>query len=280
MKRRAGTILLVTLVLLSGCSLLGGSPTATPTGGGDGARSGGTNGDGTTPGDAGTRTPASYPPGYGPSGARDVDRAMEAHQAAMLSHDSFTVTYQASLLTNDGQAAISSLQTTNQTTRRAYVATNLSGDATTVSYVTDGERFTRTNPPGNGTDDVSYERTSATYAAAQYTGSQFIRPALENLTYAEPERIQRESGVFLRYRATEVRNVESLLGNGVNPANVSSFDAAIVVGPDGAVRRMAYRATIDRGDRQFSLSVRMDVSDVDGVTLTDPPWLDEARRRG
>lgn len=273
MSRRLAALLLVALVLLSGCSFLGGTQSATPTpdgaDGGTPAPDGNQSANGTVPASA-------YPAGYGPTGAAAVERALESHRSELLAHDSFTIAYQARLLTEDGQAAISSIQSANRTSERGYVATNISDRGSTVNYVTNGTRYVRTNPPGSGTEDVTYERGEATFDAARYAGTQLVRPALENVTYREPERIRRESGQYLRYRADEVRNVESLLGSGVSAENVSSFDAAMVVGPNGSVRRVAYQATIDREGRTFSLYVRVDVTQLGGVALTDPEWVSEA----
>jgi hypothetical protein len=277
MDRRFGALALTALLLLSGCSFLGGAPgtgtpapTTSPT-----PTATATASPTATPTASPTTTAAPLPDGYGPSGAENLSLALRTHRSALVASGSFTISYQASLLTGAGQASVSSVRTTNVTQARGYEATNVSNGATRERFLDDGTAYIRTDPAGG---DVYYNRSSnAVYDPREYAATGLIRPALENVTYKNAERIERGNRTFFRYRASEVRNLQSLLGAGVDPSNVTSFDAAVVVAADGSVQRVAYQATVDRGAEQLAVQVRIDVVDQGGVDLGEPEWIDEAR---
>ena len=276
MDRRLGVLALTTVLLLSGCSFLGTAPsgpgvgtpaptttaappTATPT---------------TTA--AGTATALPLPDGYGPSGVENISVALRQHRTALVDAGSFTVNYQATLLTGDGRSAVSSVRSTNVTQRRGYEATNVSNGPVRERFVTDGTAYVRTDPVDG---DTFYDRsTNAVYDPRSYTATELLRPALENVTYKNAERLRRSNRTFFRYRVSEVENLQSLLGSGVDPANVTSFDAALVVAADGSVQRVGYQATVDRGAEEFTVQVRIDLVQQGGVVLGDPRWLDEAKQ--
>jgi hypothetical protein len=273
MDSRIGALALTTLLLLSGCSFLGASPlgpggaTGTPTP---------TTTATPTPTSTPTATPAPLPDGYAPSGADDLSVALDSHQSALVDSESFTVSYRATLLTGEGRSSIASVRSTNVTQARGYEATNITNGATRENFLTDGTAYVRTNPAGGA---VYYNRASnVTYDPRRYTAVEFVRPALENVTYKNAERIERGNRTFFRYRVSEVRNLQSLLGEGVNPENVTSFDAALLVAADGSVQRIGYRATVDRGAEELVVQVRIDLLQQGGVVLGEPAWLDEARR--
>lgn len=283
MDRRLGALALTTLLLLSGCSFLGGAPTgpgagtptpattATPTNGGGGTA---TPTDGTTA--TPTATAAPLPDGYGPSGADNLSVALRGHRTALVDDGSFTISYRATLLTGDGQSAISAVRTTNVTRERGYEAMNISNGPVRERFVDNGTEYVRTDPIGG---DAYYNRSSdVVYDPRTYTATELLRPALENVTYKNAERIERANRTFFRYRVSRVQNLQSLLGSSVNPANVTSFDAAMIVAADGSIQRVGYQATVDRGGEEFTVQVRIDLVRQGGVNLGEPAWLDEAKQ--
>jgi hypothetical protein len=275
MDRRLGVLALAALLSLSGCSFLGagpvgpgsptpaappgGTPTQTPIGGG-----------------ATTPTAVPLPAGYGPSGAENLSAALGRHQTALVDSGSFTVSYRATLLTGAGRSSLSAVRSTNVSLERGYEATNVSNGPVRERFVTNGTAYVRTDP----VDGAVYYDTStdAGYDPRAYTATDLVRPALENVTYKNAERIERGNRTFFRYRASEVSDLQSLLGRGVDPANVTSFDAGLVVAADGSVQRVAYQATVDRGAEQFTVQVRIDLVQQGGVVLGEPRWLDEAEQ--
>lgn len=279
MDRRLGALALTALLLLSGCSFLGAAPTGpgagtpTPTNGASGAT---TSTDGTTV--TPTATPEPLPDGYGPSGVDNLSVALRGHRTALADSGSFTISYRATLLTSDGQSAISAVRSTNVTQERGYEATNISNGPVRERFVDDGTEYVRTDPVDG---ETYYNRSSGVvYDHRTYTATELVRPALENVTYKNAERIERANRTFFRYRVSRVENLQSLLGSSVNPANVTSFDAAMVVAADGSIQRVGYQATVDRGGEEFTVQVRIDLVQQGGVNLGEPAWLDEAKQSG
>jgi len=275
MDRRRGALALTTLLLLSGCSFLGASPLGSS--GGTGTHTPATTTTHTpTPTATATATSAQLPEGYAPSGVDNLSVALGAHQSALVDSGSFTISYRATLLTGEGRSSIASVRSANVTQARGYEATNVTNGATRETFLTDGTAYVRTNPAGGA---VYYNRTSnVTYDPRRYTAAEFVRPALENVTYKNAERIERRNRTFFRYRVSEVRSLQSLLGEGVNPENVTSFDAALVVAADGSVQRVGYQATVERGAEELVVQVRIDLLQQGGVVLGEPAWLGEARQ--
>jgi hypothetical protein len=279
MDRRLAALVLAALLSLSGCSFLGAAPlgpgkptpdaapgvttTQTPT-------------DGDTESATATPTAVPLPAGYGPSGAANLGVALDRHQTTLVDSGSFTVRYQATLLTDAGRSSLSAVRSTNVRRERGYEATNVSNGLVRERFVTNGTAYVRTGPVDG---EASYDTAAdAGYDPRAYTAADLVRPALENVTYKNAERIERGNRTFFRYRASEVRNLQSLLGSGVDPANVTAFDAGLVVAADGSVQRVAYQATMDRGAEQFTVQVRVDLVQQSGVVLDEPRWLDEAKR--
>jgi hypothetical protein len=271
MDRRLGVVALAALVLLSGCPFLdslpgGGTPTPTGT---DPPTA-----DETTP-TAGTPTAAPPPDGYGPSGVENFTLALDSHRSGLVDTGSFSVSYQATVATENGHAGIASVRTTNVSQAVGYEATNVTNGAMTERYVTNGKAYVRTDPAGG---DVYYNRSSAVYDAREYTATELVRPALENVTYMSAERMEQGNRTFFRFRASRVTDLESLLGSRLDPANVTSFDAALVVSEDGVVQRVGHWATVEREGGTLTLRVRIDVTEQLGVSLGEPGWVEEARR--
>ncbi|WP_255195924.1 DUF7537 family lipoprotein [Halorarius litoreus] len=276
MQRQLPVILLIALLVLSGCSFLGGPASPTPTDAGS-VTSSPTPGAGSTPTTT-TRTPAPYPPGYGESGVVDADRAVQAHTQGVLDRESFIVEFNGTALTNESLASISALQTANLSTERAYVITHVEGRGTTTQFYENGTVYVRTDPPGE--NNTRYRSQQGAFEPRSFTGVDQVEPLIRNVEYGPPERVRRsDGGAFFRYRASGVENVsdiEPILGQGVDPANVTEFEVGIVVGPDGIVHRSAYRATIRRGDDTLKLAIEVNVLGFESTAVDRPDWLDEA----
>lgn len=271
MRRALAVVLLAVLLALSGCSLLGGStPTPTPTD----ASTPASPTVSPTPTTDPTATPAPYPPGYGERGVVDADRAVDAHAASMLDRESFIVEYNGSAFTGDRLATINSLQTVNLSTDRAYVITTVGGRGTTTQYFADGKAYVRDDPPGDNNTDYS-SRDSA-FQPRDYTGVGLVGPLVRNVDYGAPERVQRRGGTFFRYRSSNVTAVQPILGDNVEPENVTEMEVGIVVGPSGIVHRGAYSATVERGDETLQIRVEVNSLGFRSTTVSPPDWLAKA----
>lgn len=271
MNRPLPVLLVTVLLVLSGCSFLGasGSPTATPT----------TNSpSNATASPTPTRTPAPYPPGYGESGVVDADEAVRAHTDSVVERESFIVEFNGTALTNDSLATINALQATNLSTERAYTITRVGGRGTTTQYYEDGTVYIRTNPPGE--NNTEYATSETTFRPRDFTGINQVEPLVRNVEYGQAERIRRRGGTFFRYQSSgveNVSNVQAILGQSVDPENVTDLRVGIVVGPSGIVHRSAYEATIERGDETLQLAIAVNVLGFRSTTVDRPEWFEQAR---
>lgn len=264
MRRTLAVVLLAVLLALSGCSLLGGStPTPTLT-------------EASTPASptvspTPTTTPAPYPPGYGERGVIDADRAIDAHTASMLERKSFIVEYNGSAFTGDQLATINSLQTVNLSTDRAYVITTVGGRGTTTQYFADGKAYVRDDLSGD--NNTYYSSRNSAFQPRDYTGTGLVGPLVQNVDYGAPERVQRRGGTFFRYRSSNVTAVQPILGDNVEPENVTEMEVGIVVSPSGIVHRGAYHATVERGDETLQIRVEVNSLGFRSTTVSPPDWL-------
>ncbi|MFB6206595.1 MAG: hypothetical protein ABEJ05_08745 [Haloglomus sp.] len=278
MRRSLSAVVLAALVLLSGCSLLGGGttptgaptptpiPTPTPT---------------STSAATPTPTPApadAFPAGYGETGVMDPETALSTHADSLVNHRSFVVDINGSVATGSGARVLRRLQSVDVDDGRALIAVNGTSSVRRTTYFADGKRYRRVDPPG--ADNVRYEVTDASLEPRAFTGIGFLTPVLTNLTYGSANVTETANGTFYAYSATGVdRSVLSrLLGPSIDPDNVTRFDAGVVVDEEGIVRQMSYRAVIERDGQRLVVSVELQTYAIDGVDISPPPWLDEARQ--
>jgi hypothetical protein len=263
-------------VLTAGCSFLGGggttpTSTATPT-------DSRTATDSPTPTASPTPAPSqSFPAGYGASGVTDAETALSSHVDSLTDRRSFIVDVNGSVATSNGTQALRQLQSVDIADDRALIADNGTSGVQRTSYFGDGKRYLRVDPPGE--NNTRYNITNATLDPRGFTGSGFIAPLLTNASYGEPTVNETANGTFYSYTATSVDRsaFRPLLGPSVDPANVTRFEAGIVVDEAGVVRRMGYQAVVDRGDEQLVVRVDLRTYAIDEVDISPPPWLDEAR---
>lgn len=269
--RRAAAIALVALIALSGCSLLPGGPasdaantTGTP---------GGVNGSGD---DAGTHTGEfTYPDGYAPSGIADSQAALESHTVGLLAAESFIFRFNGTAVSNGSTISVSVLQAANASSNNAYVITEISGFGSRTRYYSNDTVFVRTDPPGE--NNTNYSSSQVNYSLSQFTGRDAVGPLLRYVEYGDGEILRRENDTFVRYRANRLTNVPAVLGDRVSPENVTEFRAAILVDDEGIVHRLAYQATIERGNRTLQVDLRLNVLGTGSTTVEDPDWIERAR---
>jgi hypothetical protein len=266
---------LAALVLLSGCSFLGGSG-STPTANTDDPTPTGATTPTATP--SPTPTPTSdYPDGYAPDGIENSTAAVASHVDSLRAHESFIVTTNGTVLTENRTESVQQLQSVDLRQDRALVAVNDSDSVETTTYFDNETRYVRVDPPGE--NNTRYNTSDATLQPAAFTGGSFIAPALTNVTYGPANATVTENGTFYSYSASTVNRsaFPVLFGPSVNASNVTAFDAGVVVDEEGIVRRLSYQATVDRGDETLLVDVRLRTFAIDEVSVSEPNWLDEAR---
>lgn len=278
MRRPFLAVALAALVLTSGCSFLGGGG-ATPTNTDDTTPTGTPTAPGTptaTPTPSPTAAP-DYPDGYASDGVENATAAVAVHTDSLVTHESFIVSINGTVLAANRTARVQQLQSVDLRRNRTLVAVNDSDSVRTTTYFDNGTRYSEVNPPGE--NNTRYNSSSATLEPAAFTGSSFVGPALTNVTYGAANVTDGGNGTFYSYRATAVNRsaFPILFGPSVNASNVTDFDAGVVVDEEGIVRRMSYQAAVDRGDETLIVDVRLRTFAIDEVSISEPGWVDEAR---
>lgn len=265
--RRAAAVAVVLLLALSGCSLLPGDA------GGSNATDS-TTGAGATDVTDGTPAGFSYPDGYAESGVADSAAALDSHTDGLLAAESFIFRFNGTAYANGSTVRISVLQAANTSSNNAYVITEIRGFGSRTRYYSGDRVYVRTDPPGE--NDTNYTSAEVNYSLSEFTGRDAIGPLLRYVEYGDAEVLERENGTYVRYRAERLANVPAVLGDDVDAGNVSDFRAAILVDESGVVHRLAYQATIDRGNRTLLVDLRLNVLGTGSTTVEDPDWIDRA----
>lgn len=250
---------LAVVVLLSGCSFLGGSGTptgASPTG---------------TP--AGSPAADQYPAGYAADGVTNATAALEANTDALLAADSFFLEYNGTAISGDRTASVYSAQVVNLSADRAYVISRAGGRGSSVQYFAGGEVYVRSDPPGE--NNTRYYSQNASVAPREFTGRGLYGPLLRHVEWGQANRTG-ENDSLLFYRAESLSRAKPVLGENVDPGNVTDFSATLLVGPDGTVYRVTYGATIERAETS-EVGVAITTKQVGNTTVEEPSWLDRAR---
>jgi hypothetical protein len=279
MSRQLLAAALAALVLTSGCSFLGGGG-ATPTANTDDATptATATATATATPSPTPTSSGPDYPDGYGQLGVTNATVAASSHVESLASRQSFIVSTAATVLRENGTTRVQQLQSVDIRQDRALIAVNDSDSVQRTSYFADGTRYLRVNPPGE--NNSRYNVSDASFDPRGFTGATFVAPALEGVTYGTANVTETGNGTFFGYSATSVNRsaFPLLFGPSINASNVTDFDAGFVVDEEGIVRRMSYQATVDRGDETLVVDVRLETSSIDEVSVSEPTWVEEARR--
>jgi hypothetical protein len=273
MQRTAPVVLVTVLVVLSGCSFLGGTPTPAPASPEASPRA--TPTDAPTPSATPTTTAASagFPAGFGDGGVTDPDEAVDGHVAALEAAGSYLVEFNASADSSNRSVHISTLQAANLTEERAYAITTVADGANRTRYYAHDTVYVREDAPG---EEPTYSSRPQPFEPRNFTGVTTVEPLVRNVEYGNATVRERDGDRIYVYRATGVDDLRPFLGSSYDAANVTSFDAGVAVGEDGVVRRGAYRLTVDRGDETVTVTVRINFLGFGTTNVEEPSWKDRA----
>lgn len=266
MRRRAAALLVVALVALAGCSLPSGDltrDTETPT----------TGDDGPTP----SPTPAfSYPAGYSEAGVENVSRALESHRSTLADSSGFQLVYSAAIDGSDRSSVVTYDVRAEPPSERALLRFNVTSrnvEGYYEQYYADGTMHVASRQPGS--DNTSYSNTSQSYSADQFAGANWLlRPVLENVSFESSRVVTRDGDRVVEFGDGHLRESGELPTGSLQSGDVTEFSATMVVGPDGHVRSLEYRATVVDGDDERALSVSIRTTDVGETTVQRPEWVD------
>jgi hypothetical protein len=272
-KRTVVTLVVASMLLLAGCSSGGnGSPTAT-----------GTSVDGTdgVDGADGTDTPAgqsfTYPDGYETGGVANASAAESGHRTALTATGGFAVDYDAVVTTPNATTTVQYDQRVETGSEEVVRRTNVtSGDLTglVVRYYADDTVYFKSQQPGS--NETTYGNQSQQYSIAGFTGIEFVRPALTDVTFGSSEVPSRDGSRVVVYSDATLDAADGLFGSNVDRANVTDFSATLVVDGDGVVRELSYAATVSQSGEDRQVEVTVTVGGIDSTTVDEPAWLSQA----
>lgn len=261
--RVPAAVALAALLLLAGCSL-GGL-------GGPGADE--------SPGES-TDSPAAgsftYPAGFDAGGVTNHTEATEGHREQLLAASGFTVTYDATVTEPGNTTTVAYTQQVETGSEEVHWRMNVSsGDraGSRAQYYADDTVYSRTRTVGS--DSPSYGNRTHEYALETFTGLDFVRPALVDVSYGSSETTTHGGVPAVVYSDASVESTTGLFGQGVDPANVSEFSSTLVVGDEGVVRQLRYAATVTTDGTDRTVEVTVTVSDVGSTTVSRPAWVSE-----
>lgn len=256
--RRTAALTVVLVVALSGCAGL--LPGGFPSNGSEGG-SGGPSESGFT-----------YPPGYNETGVTDGARAVRAHNQSILSYESFTIAYRATVESSNESTRINITRKVNTSARRVLLYSTV-GPRKTTEFHTNRTVYIRKSSSESG---PSYFSREALLDLWRYAGTDFVRPVITNVNYNEATRVTRNGIPVARFEDRRLSNASGLFGLQFSRANVSNFSATLVVGSDGVVRHATYEATLDKSSKSKHLTVVIDVSAINSTTVSRPEWVEKA----
>lgn len=263
-------VVVAALVLLSGCSLLGG-PTSTPT---DEPTPTAT----ATPSATASPTPAPYPSGYAASGVTNATAARQGHVEGLLSTANFTLGYNATVRAANGTSRITLVQAVSPGEPRAVSDTLISasgdrgsGAVRRTRFYANGTQYLRVQRDGNTT----YGTIDGTVPPAAFVGRQYVDAALTNVSYDTGTRVERSGETFFRFTADDIAAPGALLSERVAPENVTGGNVTLVVDGDGVVQSVRYRATVQRGDETVRYGVAFAIAGIDRTPVQRPDWARE-----
>jgi hypothetical protein len=263
-RRSTVAVLLVIVVLLSGCSaFLGGN------GDGNGAENGG-NGNG-----ASDPSTFDYADGYGPDGVVDGEAAVRSHRSGVIERGSYTGAYTYTIDRTDGSVVTDvkhrvDFQTEEGFQRAEVDSPNVAG---VVRVYRDSDTRYERQEINNQT---SINSSELSFDARNLTATEPVRPLLENVSEYETSIEEREGETVVVYERTDADGIDSFLV--VNETtDVDSFDATMTVDGDGVVRSASYEVvyTTDGGD-QRTLTVEYELTAFGETSVDRPAWTDDA----
>lgn len=265
MRRQVAAVPVGLLVLPSGCSLFDAgtstgaqpSPTATE-----------------TP----TTAPAPSPAGYADGGITNATAARNGHLQGVLATGNVSLGYNATIRDPNGTRTVTVLQFVPPGEPRALTDTVVAAGGSRGSGAVRRTRFY-----ANGAQYVREQRAGTTYGSidgelppAAFAGRQHVDPALTKVSYDSIERVERDGKTLFPLRASAIGDPGALLSDRLSAEDVTGGNVTLTVGPEGVIRSLRYRATVEADGRTVNYGVSFAVAGIDRTPVERPEW---ARKR-
>ena len=189
-----------------------------------------------------------------------------------------------------------------QTTRLDSAA--VEGDGLVMASYTDGNVTYRRVEIDAGQQTVTrYDAARSPYedgllavkptTTAEAAGAELIAAVADEVTWTQRGVERYDGGWVTRYEASGPANL-SAVGSTAMPddgasdraglpetldLDVSSFNATLLVTPDGVVRRVHVHATGNQAGHPVELTLTLTTDGIDGTSIEAPAWLEEAEER-
>lgn len=242
---------IVALVVLAGCSggLSGGDATATD--------------------DGPTLDDVSYPPGVSENGT-NVSALAEAH-AGVLENESFALTADSVMNSSMTNQSVRLEAAVNEDRDSVLVDGSMRGQQVSM-YLTAEKRYTRIGT-GNGSTYRTTDRTSdaVKLVPSSFTGTNYLGQFAGVGDFTPTDAREANGTTVVALEADGSNATEAAT------ANLTDYEATMLVDERGVVRSMTVDATSTTRGRQYSTSFSMKIESVGATTVSEPAWLDEAR---
>ncbi|WP_254536323.1 DUF7537 family lipoprotein [Halomarina litorea] len=236
-------------------------------------------------------------PGFGGGGEAytaadeplNTSTLQEDHTENLRDAGSFTVTLNGSSAvgndTSSQQTVIRADLEANRTYQRSQVDQSLRGQSSGVVselYLDNGSGYARfvlgsgnqsqaqyqtvdlsQLPPGSSAPSERFLTLDQSFAITE--GANWTQQGTESF----------RGTTVTRYTIEGDYNESALTGG--TAANVSDFEATLLVTADGTVRSFGFNATVEQQGRTVNASNTIVVSDIGSTSVEEPDWLDEAR---
>lgn len=221
---------------------------------------------------------ASYPAGVSDDGTNLS--ALSATHAAELNGSSFTLDVDVTQNASTGNQSMTNRSMAMHAAvgpDRDNVRVNVSGASQSMSAYTTAEKRYLRMATDSGVVYRATERSpdAVKLVSSSYSGtSYFDRFGTQAGANFTPTGVREVNGTTLIVLEADGSNV-SVEGG----ANVTHYDATILVDEQGVVHRFETTVESERDGTTVRISFTMTISDVNGTAVEEPPWLDEARNR-
>lgn len=220
-------------------------------------------------GDDPTLEDVSYPAGVSENGT-NVSALADAH-SAVLENRSFTLSVNGTVNSPTANQSVRLDASVGRNRENVLVNGTMMGQQVSM-YLTAEKRYTRLDADG----EVSYRANRRTSDAVRlvpssFTGASYL-DRFGGVANATPTDVRETNGatlIVLRADGSDATASEQ--------ANVTDYNATLLVDEQGVVHSMTVEATTTRDGRRSTTEFALEISNVGETTVAEPPWLDEAR---
>lgn len=220
-----------------------------------------------------------YPPGYSAAGVTDVERATERYAAAFAEYDNYTVSLNASSVSQTSTTRLNATTRADVADQRAYSILNTTAyDVTSSTETYYGPTATYNRTTTSLSDETDYGGVAEPFAESFNSTRPLVGDFLRGADYEAAGTTTRSGETLRRYEATELTNLSTFVPSDVPEENVTDYNVTFLVDRSGVIRTFSSAVTytgVEGGSATTRLRLR--VTNPNDTAVEEPGWLDEAR---